>query len=183
MKLSDYNGVESYFKDLNGKKTILLDFDSTCVVEEWPFVGELLPGCIKVLTKLQEEGHKLIFCTQRNLKYPFTHPRLNEFSKEYPYYKDEDENGHPYIDILTICKQLLYDNGIKFWDINRNYHWEWCTSDIGRKIFSDYIIDDHCVGMKYIIRENRYGEKVKCCDWKFIDQWLVNEGLYKECVL
>jgi len=34
--------------------------------------------------------------------------------------------------------------------------------------------------MKYKIVENKFGEKCKVCDWRFIDEWFVSEGLYNE---
>ena len=37
--------------------------------------------------------------------------------------------------------------------------------------------------MKYNIVTNKFGEQCKVCDWKFIDEWFVNEGLYKNKVL
>ena len=43
-----YNLVKDYFDSLEGKKVILLDFDATMVIECWPYVGQILPGCIDV---------------------------------------------------------------------------------------------------------------------------------------
>lgn len=177
-----YNLVKDYFDSLEGKKVILLDFDGTVVVENWPYVGKILPGCVEVLNKLLEAGHKIIFYTQRTTKFPLTSPRLEKFLEDFPYYLETDDEGKEYADIFTPARSVLIDNGIKCWDVNRNKHWEFCTADPGRKIFCDYIIDDHCVGMKYNTYTNSYGEKVNCCDWRFIDDWFVKEGLYKERV-
>ena len=175
--------VGDYFKSLEDKKVILLDYDGTMVIESWPYIGDILPGCIEVINELIKNGHKIIFYTQRNSRYLLTCQRLLDFYNEFPCYQEETQEGRECVDILTPAKQQLIENGITFWDTNRNYHWEWCTGDNGRKIFCDYIIDDHCVGMKYNVYINKYGEQVKCCDWKFIDQWFVNEGLYNKCVL
>lgn len=43
-----------------------VDFDGTCVTHAYPALGEPLDGCIEVLTKLQEAGHKLILYTMRS---------------------------------------------------------------------------------------------------------------------
>ena len=177
-----YNLVKDYFDSLEGKKVILLDFDATMVIECWPYVGQILPGCIDVVNRLIENGHKIIFYTLRTHNFPITTPILEDFLKEFPMYDKVDSNGNRVADILSPAEQVLIEHNIKWWDVNRNYHWEFCTGDPGRKIFCDYIIDDHCVGMKYNTYTNKYGEKVKCCDWRFIDDWFVKEGLYKERV-
>ena len=67
--------------------------------------------------------------------------------------------------------------------LKKNPEWELMTQDYSRKIFADYFIDDHSVGMKYIIIKNSNGEMCKTCDWQFIDEWFVQEGLYEEKVL
>jgi len=180
MKNKLFDLVKDYFDYLENKKVILLDFDSTVVVGNWPYIGEILPGCIEVLRKLIDNGHKIIFYTQRESRYPITCQRLLDFYNDYPYYQQDDDEGNKRVDILEPARRLLVDNGIKYWDINRNKNWEFCTSDNGRKIFCDYIIDDHCVGMKYNTYINKYNETIKCCDWNFIDDWFVKEGLYNE---
>ena len=87
------------------------------------------------------------------------------------------------VDILTPAIEVFTDNGISLYAINENYLWEDITKDNSRKIYADYFIDDHSVGMKYVIIENKFGEKCKVCDWKYIDEWFVQEGLYKNKVL
>jgi hypothetical protein len=80
---------------------------------------------------------------------------------------------------MDVCKE----HGIEFDAYNKNPEWELMTQDNSRKVFADYFIDDHSVGMKYIIIRNSNGEMCKTCDWQFIDEWFVQEGLYKEKVL
>ena len=78
--------------------------------------------------------------------------------------------------------KVFEDKNIELEDVNMNIRWEGATHDNARKVFADYFIDDHSVGMKYKIVENKFGEKCKVCDWRFIDEWFVSEGLYNERV-
>lgn len=168
-------GADKYYKDLNGKKVICIDFDNTVCLDEWPYIGPVIPEAISVLKELQRNGHKLILFTQRSDTYPICCKELMEYSK--------DKRISFTVDILSDAIQVFRDNGIQLDDTNQNDDWEFLTGDHSRKVFADYFIDDHNVGMKYIIVENKFGEKCKQCDWKFIDEWFVQEGLYKEKVL
>ena len=47
--------------------TILIDFDGTCVTHDFPRIGKDI-GSQEVLTKLVENGHKLILFTMRSGK-------------------------------------------------------------------------------------------------------------------
>lgn len=172
------NIVEEYIKDeLKGKKQILVDFDNTIVIDEWPYIGEILPGAIEVLRELQRNGHMLILYTLRSHNFPICSERILNYSME----KYGMNVGT--IDILTPCIKLLNDNGIGLYDINQNHTWEEATTDTSRKIFSDYCIDDHNVGTPYIMMQNKQGEICKTVDWKAIDKWCVDEGLYDKPVL
>ena len=44
---------------------ICIDFDGTCVTNEYPNIGKALPNCVEVLKKLNEKGVDLILLTQR----------------------------------------------------------------------------------------------------------------------
>lgn len=44
---------------------IYLDFDGTCVEHSYPMMGRYNAGCIEVLVKLQQAGHKIILNTYR----------------------------------------------------------------------------------------------------------------------
>ncbi|HTJ52600.1 MAG TPA: hypothetical protein VL443_24260 [Cyclobacteriaceae bacterium] len=46
-------------------RTISIDFDSTCVLNEWPQVGESIEHCVDVLKRLNKAGHTLILVTMR----------------------------------------------------------------------------------------------------------------------
>ena len=43
-----------------------IDFDGTCVEHKYPLVGETLPNCINVLTKLYKAGHLICLDTMRD---------------------------------------------------------------------------------------------------------------------
>lgn len=46
-------------------RTISVDFDSTCVLNNYPFMGEPIDHCAHVLRRLQRCGHTLILQTMR----------------------------------------------------------------------------------------------------------------------
>lgn len=45
--------------------SIGLDFDSTIAYNDYPFLGEAIPGAIETIKKLQSAGHTLILITMR----------------------------------------------------------------------------------------------------------------------
>jgi len=49
--------------------TISIDFDGTIVDHEFPDIGPLLPGALKTIRKLQDNGHKIIMWTCRDGEY------------------------------------------------------------------------------------------------------------------
>jgi len=176
--------AEYYYYLLNHKKVIATDFDNTICLDEWPYVGPIIEDSIPVLKELKKNGHRLILYTQRSKNYPICCPELEEYQKLYTHFRNYDKCYDAYrVDILTDAIKVCNENGIVFDDINRNQLWEANTQDDSRKLFADYFIDDHNVGMKYNIVTNKFGEQCKVCDWKFIDEWFVNEGLYKNKVL
>lgn len=169
--------ADRYYNKLNGKKVICIDFDNSVCLDEWPYIGPVIEDSIKVLKELQNNGHKLILFTQRSTNYPTTCESLYNYSIE----KHGMDMGT--VDILTPAIEVFTNHGISLYAINENCLWENYTEDNSRKVYADYFIDDHSVGMKYVIIENKFGEKCKVCDWKYIDEWFVQEGLYKNKVL
>lgn len=178
---------EKYYKELNGKKVICVDFDNTICLDEWPYIGPVIKDAIKVLKELQRNGHRLILFTQRTTFYPICCKELQEMidNNGLPIrYRDLSRNQSiKTVDILSDAIKVFEDNHIELEDFNMNLRWEGATHDNARKVFADYFIDDHSVGMKYNIVENKFGEKCKVCDWQFIDKWFVQEGLYPKPVL
>lgn len=47
---------------------IAIDFDGTCVVHEYPYVGDDVPGAVDVLKELVAAGHQLVLFTMRHDK-------------------------------------------------------------------------------------------------------------------
>lgn len=44
---------------------IAIDFDGTCVVNQYPKIGAAAPDCQRVLKDMVKDGHKLILLTMR----------------------------------------------------------------------------------------------------------------------
>jgi hypothetical protein len=47
---------------------IAIDFDGTIVEQKFPEIGKLLPGAVKAIRQLKEDGHKIIIWSCRSLK-------------------------------------------------------------------------------------------------------------------
>jgi len=95
---------------------IAIDFDGTIVEDAYPGIGKPMIFAFETITKLQEDGHRLILWTYRNGK------KLQE--------------------AVDFCK----DNGIDFYAINKNYPEEKFDGKISRKIHADLFIDDRNIG-------------------------------------
>lgn len=173
-----YNSQE-YYDSLNGKKVICVDFDNTVCIDEWPWVGPVIPEAFMVLKELQDNGHKIILFTQRGYHYPINCPELEEYAKDKPEY----DNGDGTVDLLTPAKEVFAENGIELYGINKNPTWEYVSGDKERKIYSDYFIDDHSAGMHYLDTVNRFGETCNYCCWLYIDSFFKAKGLYNRNVL
>ena len=177
-------GSEKYYKKLNGKKVICIDFDNTVCLDEWPYIGPLIPGAIEVLRKLQKAGHRLILYTQRTTSYPICCKELQEMIDKDPSlkgYRSINRNQEiSTIDILSDAIKVFEDNHIELEDINMNLSWEGKTHDNARKIFMDYLIDDHVIGTDRLEVTNKFGEVCKIVDWFKIDRWCMKEELYKD---
>ena len=46
-----------------------IDFDGTCVFNDFPYVGDNVPRAVETLTELTSAGHKLILYTMRSDDY------------------------------------------------------------------------------------------------------------------
>ena len=142
-----------------------IDFDNTIVLDEWPYVGPVLPGAIETLKELQEAGHKIILYTQRTDQYNIYCPELEEYKKKMGGFLGT-------VDLLSPAKKLLEDNGIELFACNCNPDWELKMKDHGRKVYFDLLIDDHCAGIKYKEMKNSSGEICKTIDWVWLKKWL-----------
>ena len=177
------NAAKKYYDNLNGGKVIAVDFDNTICLDEWPEIGPLFDDALKVLKELRSNGHKLILYTQRSKYYPICCPELKQYIKDHPDKITHNYNGYVKIDTVDILTDAENVADNLLWDVNKNSSWEQMTTDHSRKLFADYFIDDHNVGMQYKTIVNKNGEECKACDWNFIDDWFVKEGLYKKKVL
>ncbi|MBC7486076.1 MAG: hypothetical protein H7282_04935 [Cytophagaceae bacterium] len=113
---------------------ILIDFDGTCVLHEFPKVGPSVPGAVETLKAIVANGHNLILFTMRS-------------DVEDP--KSESEEivcqPGPY---LTEAVQWFVDNEIPLYGIqvNPTQH-TWTTSP---KAYGQLMIDDSALGCPLI---------------------------------
>ena len=161
-------GADRYYKAIKKSKIICVDFDNTVCLDEWPYVGPIIPGAIEVLKALENGGHKLILYTQRTTHYPICCKELYEYSN----------NSMSEVDILTPAINVFKENGINLFDVNANSLWENETKDNSRKVFMDYLIDDHAVGTTRYRCKNSHGELCKFVNWWEIDNFCLEEKLY-----
>ena len=101
---------------LFNKLTIAVDFDGTIVEDAYPGIGKPRIFAFETLTKLQEEGHRLILWTYRH------GIRLDE--------------------AVAFCKK----NGIEFYAVNKSFPEEQFDYSKSRKIHADLFIDDRNIG-------------------------------------
>lgn len=135
-------------------KVIGVDFDNTCVIEEWPEIGREIPGAINVLRKLIASGHKIILVTMRE------HDRID---------------GR---DLLQEAIDWFTDRGIELLAVNSNPIQEKLFECKSRKIYTDAMIDDHSAGIKLLDGTTSGGVPVKYVDWNSIDNWFRDQGYY-----
>lgn len=175
--------AEEYYNNLNHKKVICVDFDNTIFLDEWPYVGPIIPGAVEVLQALKNEGHRLILYTQRSTHYPICCKELKTYIEKFPNNKTYYNSGFLKIytaDILSPGIESCKNNGIIFDDVNQNNIWETLTNDHSRKVFMDYLIDDHVIGTNRLTIYNSNDEECKIVNWQSIDKWCVLEGLYNK---
>jgi hypothetical protein len=168
---------ELYFKNHIDNKVILVDFDNTICVDEWPNIGELIPGALDVLKKLQDNGHTLILYTQRSNNFPICCDELRKYANDH-----HELVNNNCVDILTPVINFIKERGVEFDYINENKDWETITGDDSRKVFNDFVIDDHNLGINYNEVLNSNNELCKIVDWKYIDKQCVELGLYNEVI-
>ena len=102
--------------NLHDRLTIAIDFDGTIVEDNYPGIGKPRLFAFETLTRLQEDGHRLILWTYRSGS------RLEE--------------------AVTFCNS----RGIEFFAVNQSYPEENYDNDSSRKIYADIFIDDRNIG-------------------------------------
>jgi hypothetical protein len=98
-------------------KLIAVDFDGTIVEDKYPQIGKPMLFAIETLTKLQEDGHRLILWTYRS--------------------------GRALREAVEFCRE----QGIELYAVNASYPEEdFDHSQSSRKIHADIFIDDRNFG-------------------------------------
>ena len=127
---------------------VSLDFDGTLVrTDRYPYFDPTpLPGCLECLDWLRSKGAKFILLTMRDDDHV-----TNRVLGKAVWKKKDDRRVSVLSEAVNWCKE----HGIELWGINENPGQpSWSSS---RKVYSDIIIDDHCVGIDL--------DSHACVDW------------------
>lgn len=95
---------------------IAVDFDGTIVEDAYPKIGKTRIFAFETLTRLQQDGHRLILWTYRS--------------------------GIKLQEAVEFCKE----NGVEFYAINASFPEEKFDNERSRKIHADLFIDDRNMG-------------------------------------
>ena len=126
---------------------ICVDFDGTIVDHCFPEIGAEVPGAIHWLTRLQDQGAKLILFTMRS----------------------DTSFGGP---MLSDAVDFLEHRGIKLFGINTNPNQRsWTESP---KAYGDIYVDDAAFGCPLIRPE---GFRRPCVDWETVGPALLERVL------
>lgn len=133
--------------------TIILDFDGTCVTNDFPRIGKEI-GAIPVLKRLQERGHKIVLFTAR---------------------ADDMDNEFFQGNFLTDAVNWFTENGIKLYGINNNPD----NDDLGytRKVTGDVVIDDMAIGAP--LTTNHHISAKPFIDWDNVEYILDVMGYFE----
>ena len=86
---------------------ILIDFDSTCVIENTPNHGPDIPSAVSVLRELVGCGHELILFTARNPEDGSLVEAVNWFrQRKIPLQVIQQESSKPTVDLIIDDKCL-----------------------------------------------------------------------------
>lgn len=102
--------------------TIAVDFDGTCVEEDFPRVGRDIFGAVIALKKMVADGHRIILWTCR-----------------------EHSSFDGVEDTLQLAIDWFQRKGIPLFAVNGNP--EVVGFPISRKMSADILIDDHSLGL------------------------------------
>jgi hypothetical protein len=98
-----------------------IDFDGTCVRDNWPYVGESMPNCVDTLRHFVNCGHKLILWSCR----------------EYTEYQG--------VNLLRQALNWFRHNKIDLYAVNENPDLRPLGYPVSRKCHVDLLIDDHSI--------------------------------------
>lgn len=123
---------------------ICVDFDGTCVTHDYPFVGNDIDNCIRVLHRLRDEGHKFILWTMRS--------------------DGREDGSSPLSDAI----RWFAERQIPLYGINNNPAQSiWTDSP---KAYAPLYIDDAALGCPLIYNETIHGRPF--VDWNEVEKIL-----------
>lgn len=134
---------------------ILIDFDGTCVTHDFPRIGKSI-GAESVLSKIVENGHRLILFTMRSdIKNPVS---------SNPMIITKDGN------YLTDAVNWFTENNIPLYGIQTNpTQKNWTTSP---KAYGELMIDDSALGCPIKFDNNLSNRYF--VDWEKVEEMLYN---------
>lgn len=143
--------------------TIYLDFDGTVVEHQYPNIGRANFGCIEVLKKLQNAGHKIVLNTTRSEISPEALQQAVEwFGKAWMFLVDSNEALKGEFD-FALDGVLNYKMQPGLWDWQRF------------KAEGVIMLDDQCYGIPLKKAAMSTGNMV---DWAALDIEFAKQGLY-----
>lgn len=166
---------DQYYKSIDYKKVICVNFDDTICLNDWPNIGAEIPFAIDVLKRLAENGHKLILHTQRDENYPICSKELKKYAQEV-----ENNESATYVDILTPAIEFCEERGLEFYDVNTNSNWEDYTGDECRRVYCDFFIDSRAIASQLLKFTTKRGKEYKFINWFKLDEICLKLELYKE---
>jgi hypothetical protein len=142
---------------------IVLDFDGTCVANEYPRVGSEI-GATKILKELVANGHHLVLFTMRSNRRTFLSDLLNWHSK--------GDNR------LTEAVNWFSERKIPLYGIQKDPNQKtWVDSP---KVKGDLIIDDAALGCPLVYPAGKGMNSRPYVDWQKVRDNLVQLGVLPE---
>lgn len=131
------------------KYIIAVDFDGTCVRNEFPYVGETLPNCVEVLRKLVDAGNLIVLNTMRDWVNP--------------------SPTNPEKTTMDDAVDWFVRNDIPLYSVQPHHHAEKLFGSRSTKCYANYYIDDANLGCPL----DRNGS----VDWYRIEELLKEKGI------
>lgn len=130
------------------KGIIALDFDGTCVVHQYPYVGPTLPNCVEVLRKLVDKGHLIALDTMR------------DWVNKSPY--------NPNKTTMDDAVDWFVRNNIPLFSVQPHHHAEKLFGSKSTKCHADISIDDRNLGCPLDVNGS--------VDWYEVEKLLIKLG-------
>jgi hypothetical protein len=137
----------------------VVDFDGTCVLDNFPDCGQDVPNAEKVLKLLTKKGHLIILFTCRCDSY------RNVLAHESGCGKPIQRGQY-----LSIAIKWFKDRDIPLWGINTNP--EATFPDASPKPFAQMYIDDKAFGCPLIEIDGK-----KVVDWKNVYRYMKQQKI------